>query len=169
MKCQKCSRTATEHITEIHQGAAHAELHFCDKHAREYLAQADLEPQASANSLMQFLAQTLGDAGPAPSRAEKECPMCGWSLEELQASGRLGCPHDWVEFCDELEDVLITLHGANQHVGKHPKSNQDTDLRTELIRLRRDMQQAVELEDYERASEIRDRIRDIEFSDESSE
>ena len=37
-----------------------------------------------------------------------------------------------------------------------------TDERTEVIRLRRDMQEAVEKEDYERASELRDEIQKFE-------
>jgi len=38
-------------------------------------------------------------------------------------------------------------------------------VRTQLIRLRREMKEAITEEDYERASELRDEIRHIEDSD----
>ncbi|MDG1873076.1 MAG: UvrB/UvrC motif-containing protein [Mariniblastus sp.] len=38
----------------------------------------------------------------------------------------------------------------------------DTESQTELIRLRRQMKEVVEQEDYEKASELRDQIRKIE-------
>ncbi len=36
MKCQKCEKMATFHITEL-TGAKPQECHFCEEHAREYL------------------------------------------------------------------------------------------------------------------------------------
>ena len=36
MKCQKCERPATFHITEL-EGGKHTELHLCEEHARGYL------------------------------------------------------------------------------------------------------------------------------------
>lgn len=38
----------------------------------------------------------------------------------------------------------------------------DAESQTELIRLRREMREVVEQEDYERATQIRDQIRKIE-------
>ena len=52
---------------------------------------------------------------------------------------------------------------SGSHVGKRPKRGaDDTELQTEMIRLRRVMKEAVENEDYEKASELRDRIRSLE-------
>jgi protein arginine kinase activator len=48
-------------------------------------------------------------------------------------------------------------------VGKRPKhSPPNTDRQTDLIRLRREMKDAINAEDYERASQLRDEIRQIE-------
>ena len=67
----------------------------------------------------------------------------------------------------------MSIHNATQHIGKRPKSGMDgTDRRTELIRLRRDMEAAVGREDYEQASTLRDEIHELSESmeaDESSE
>ena len=37
MKCQKCAKPATFHITDIERGKPR-EYHFCDEHARQHLA-----------------------------------------------------------------------------------------------------------------------------------
>ena len=57
----------------------------------------------------------------------------------------------------------MNVHGDNVHVGKRPKrGSEDTEMQTETIRLRREMKEAVENEDYEKASQLRDLIRTIE-------
>ena len=38
MKCQKCAKPATFHITDIIEKGKHREYHFCDEHARQHLA-----------------------------------------------------------------------------------------------------------------------------------
>jgi protein arginine kinase activator len=100
----------------------------------------------------------------------KECPICGISFYEFRQGGRLGCPHDYVFFGEDLDPLLINVHGDNQHVGKQPKRGiTDTESQTELIRLRRQMKEVVEQEDYEQASQIRDQIRQIEGEGPASE
>ena len=50
-----------------------------------------------------------------------------------------------------------------EHKGKRPKRSEvGNRLQTDLIRLRREMKEAVEEEDYEQASELRDQIQGIE-------
>ena len=64
---------------------------------------------------------------------------------------------------DELEPLLMNIHGETEHVGKCPAHSADGSAQqTELIRLRREMKEAVAEEDYERASRLRDDIRNIE-------
>ncbi len=57
MKCQKCERPATFHITEL-EGGKHTELHLCEEHARQYLTQGEGEPGA-APTIAGALAQQL--------------------------------------------------------------------------------------------------------------
>ena len=41
MRCQKCAKPATFHITDIVEKGKHREFHFCDEHARQHLAPPD--------------------------------------------------------------------------------------------------------------------------------
>jgi len=169
MKCQKCNRPATEHITEILEKGKVLQLHFCEKHAREYVAQVDL--QAAKNSTAWTQATASPEAAPQPPAVEipgldttKACPVCGLTLGDFRQKGRFGCPHDYEAFATELEDLLLAIHGASEHHGKRPRrgGSTGTSRRTQLIRLRQDMQQAIAAEDYELASQLRDRMKELE-------
>lgn len=171
MRCQKCEKPATFHITEL-TGGKPQELHLCEDHAREYLTQSSEEPTTTA--AMAALAQQIAKHMPVGQTAEELaqldqqcCPVCGITFYEFRNQGRLGCPHDYVCFEDQLEPLILNIHGENEHTGKTPKrSPNGSERRTQLIRLRREMKEAVADEDYERASKLRDQIRRIESAGE---
>lgn len=163
MKCQKCDRPATFHITELTSGKPQ-ELHLCEEHARDYLTQSD--PQGSGGpSLAGALAQQMAVGQTAEELArldQQACPICGIMFYEFRNKGRLGCPHDYVCFEKELATLLLNIHGSTDHTGKRPvRAAGSTDQYTALIRLRREMKEAVDDEDYERASKLRDEIRKL--------
>jgi len=92
--------------------------------------------------------------------------VCGITFYEFRHQGRLGCPNDYICFEEQLEQLVANIHGATAHTGKRPqKSAGNLDKQTQLIRLRRDLRDAVHAEDYERASVLRDRIRELEDDD----
>jgi protein arginine kinase activator len=163
MKCQKCDKPATFHITDLTAGEAQS-VHLCPQCAKGFL-QPD-EPVGNAPKITgiitkQFkLGQTARDLAELDSR---QCPVCGISFYEFRQTGRLGCPHDYEFFSEELQPLFHNVHGATRHSGKRPRrGNGDTRGKTELIRLRREMKEAVDREEYELASRIRDQIKSIE-------
>lgn len=164
MKCQQCNKTATFHITELTKGKPQ-ELHLCEDHARQYLTQNEEEP-AVAPSLAGVLAQQLAVGQTAEELArldQRACPVCGITFYEFRNQGRLGCPHDYVCFHAELDPLIVNIHGETEHVGKtSARFPEGTESRTQLIRLRREMKEAIDEEDYELASKLRDDIRKIE-------
>ena len=109
----------------------------------------------------------LGQTAQELARLDKQaCPVCGVTFYEFRQQGRLGCPHDYVSFENELEPLISNIHGAREHIGKRPKrAAKGTDRRTDLIRLRREMKEAVDAEEYERASKLRDEIQKFEQED----
>ncbi|QGJ71145.1 Nucleotide excision repair protein, with UvrB/UvrC motif [Planctomycetales bacterium 10988] len=136
-------------------------LHLCAEHARDYLETVDQMEAPSPSDLAEFASQ-MSLESPAEATQSVKCSVCGISFQEFRQSGRLGCPHDYEAFQKELEPLLLNVHGASEHQGKQPKRFPfDTGERTQLIVLRKEMASAVEKEDYERASELRDRIRDL--------
>ncbi len=168
MKCQHCNKPATFHITEL-TGGKPKEVHLCEEHAREYLSQSGSEP-SSAGSMAAVLAQQMaqqmavGQTADELAQLDKQaCATCGITFYEFRSQGRLGCPNDYASFQEQLEPLLMNIHGETSHTGKRPlRSAEGSAQRTQLIRLRRQMQEAIGQEQYERASELRDEIRRIE-------
>ena len=164
MKCQHCEKPATFHITEL-TGAEPQEVHLCEDHAQEFLSpQATDEAAAPSPPLggkkPQKVAQTAEELARLDQRT---CPKCGITFHEFRQQGRLGCPFDYEFFQRELEPLLVNIHGERQHVGKRPRSSSnDAQLLAELTRLRQEMREAVQREDYERASLLRDEIRRLD-------
>ncbi len=166
MKCQKCkNKAATFHITDLVEGET-SELHLCEDCAQSFLSPSSEEATDMMPAMAGLLAQHLAVGETAEDLArldERTCPVCGITFLEFRKQGRLGCPHDYIVFQKELEPLLINIHGETQHVGKVPKRCAGSAAeRTQLIRLRREMKEAVAVEDYERASQLRDEIRGIE-------
>lgn len=166
-KCKHCEKPATFHITELTEPDGPSMLHFCEEHARVYLSQESTE--APANALAGMLAKQLKLEQTAEELAEldrKTCPMCGITFAEFRQAGRLGCAYDYVCFQEDLEPLLTNIHGTKTHRGKRPtRSMGSPDRQHELIQLRREMQEAIGTEDYEKAGELRDKIREIEEAD----
>lgn len=164
MKCQYCEKPATFHITEL-TGPEPSEMHLCEEHARVYLTQSK-EPEPPEGGFGGALAQQMKVGQTAEDLArldQRACPVCGITFYEFRHAGRLGCPHDYVCFHRELEPLIMNIHGAVKHVGKQPRHGvPGTDHQTRLIQLRREMKEAVEQENYEQASALRDEIRRIE-------
>lgn len=166
MKCQHCDQSATVHITEL-TGGKTQEVHLCADHARQYLTQSEAETPAEPTLAGAMKAQmALGQTAEELAELDQQtCPVCGLAFFEFRNQGRLGCSHDYICFEKQLEPLIVNIHGVNEHTGKRPKRHADgTQRHTELIRLRRDMKEAVVREDYEKAKVIRDEIRRIEES-----
>jgi protein arginine kinase activator len=167
MKCQQCDKPATFHITEL-TGGKPQEVHLCEEHARQYLSSSANEASA-AGSMAAMLAQQMAVGQTAEELAQLDqqaCPVCGITFYEFRSQGRLGCPHDYVCFQTQLEPLIMNIHGELTHIGKQPhRSASGSEKRTQLIRLRRALKDAVDDENYELASKLRDEIRRTEKED----
>jgi protein arginine kinase activator len=168
MKCQRCEKPATFHITEL-TGPQPQEHHLCETCFKAHFVQAEEEPTSAEASLAGMLAKQLklGQAAEQLQELDKRaCPQCGITFYEFRNQGRLGCPHDYVHFRKELMPLIANIHGEVRHVGKRPQGSparsSNTDWQTVLIRLRREQREAIAKEHYEQAAKLRDEIEDIE-------
>jgi protein arginine kinase activator len=141
-------------------------VHLCESCAKNYLLQNDGGQPLPAPTIGSMLAKQLklGQAAEELAKLDQRaCPKCGITFYEFRNQGRLGCSHDYTFFERELTPLILNIHGEAKHVGKRPRAAaSSTDEETELIRLRREMEQSIKKEEYEQASQIRDKIRQIE-------
>ncbi len=163
MKCDNCNKPATVHLTEIRNGRK-IEKHLCENCA----AQQEGVPMNKAHTPINEL---LTNFVLAHSGLQKEvgqpCEHCGITWAEFRQSGLLGCEMDYQLFEKDLTPLLQRAHeGATHHVGKSPGYQGETGAsmrrQVNLTRLRKELQRAVETEDYERAASLRDQIRQAE-------
>lgn len=150
MKCQICESPATVHLTDI-VNKKKRELHLCTKCARERnLIPEPPGPQIDLKALLNVIAQPFPQSDAPP--VEEFCAICGLTLAEFKAEGRLGCEHDYEALRPALEPLLERIHRSLAHAGKAPRA----------VRVRewqKRMTAAVAAEDYEEAARLRDLIR----------
>ncbi len=159
MKCQKCHNQATLHITEILGEDQIEELHLCESCAHNHL----YEPSQKSSGVK--APPSTGEDLDEPAMLNRQCEVCGIKFVDFRNTGRLGCPHDYQEFKEELTPLLENIHGETRHCGKSPRRlPQSKQTQSELIKLRKQLLQAVNKEAYEEAAQLRDRIRQLEDS-----
>lgn len=95
------------------------------------------------------------------------CPQCGFTAADWKELGRLGCPDCYRTFGAAIRRQLPSLHGgAEVHWGKIPHCEGEAlaaACRQRVGRLREQLAAAVRREDYEQASDVRDRIHELEL------
>src|SRR6516162_11917350 len=106
LKCHKCGKQATYHITDVISEEQYQEFHLCDECYRKYFCEP--QGQTMAPKSESGLAEESEEAN---LLNQKECSICGIKFVEFRNSGRLGCPHDYQEFREELAPLLENIHG----------------------------------------------------------
>jgi len=157
MKCEKCNKPATVHLTEV-VGGEKLEKHLCEDCAA--LEGITFKADIPISQLLEdFVLHATGE-----DTAELACDVCGMTFKEFREQGLLGCPHDY----DAFERTLVPMlrraqEGATEHVGKVPHRAGDEEKKhIAVLRLRAELKAAISAEDYERAAAIRDQIKEYE-------
>ncbi len=163
MKCQSCGeREANVHLTRIINDRKQ-ELHLCSECA-EKTGQLNFsgDPFSFKQLLSGILKPEMLDAKTAPA-AEKACSSCGLSYQKFVESGLFGCGDCYDNFSDQVEYILRKVQGGNKHQGKTPREHsEESGIPARIAELRSEMEEAVEIEDFERAAELRDQIEELE-------
>lgn len=92
-----------------------------------------------------------------------ECPECGCTQTQFEKTGRFGCSYCYTTFRFFIPGLLGKMHSGTSHFGKIPSKFRSPGLMQERMgRLREEMDRAVQKENYEEASRIRDEIQSID-------
>ena len=170
MLCEKCNqKKATVLYRESINGRARA-LRLCGE-CTEAMEQAgeleDISAAVAGIASPCFLADVSGF--PVPLRLSGDgtgtcrCPLCGATAGEISATGRVGCASCYTFFSAELADVIRTAHGGNVHTGRVSAGYRARRERVErLAERKRQLREAVDCEDFEKAAGLRDEIHALE-------
>jgi protein arginine kinase activator len=140
-------------------GGTFRELHLCGTCAEKEKS-GHVKAQVTVEQLVKgIIAAYAGEQ--VGELAKLTCPYCGTKYMEFRSKGRLGCPAEYDVFRKGLWPMLERIHGCTEHKGKAPVCGAGaTGPKADLIRLRRELRDAIAREDYELAAHLRDQIRD---------
>jgi protein arginine kinase activator len=157
MLCDNCgTEPAKVHYKEMKDNQV-TEFHLCERCAREKGIQ--LPGKDSSFSIPNMLAGMTEEV----TAGVASCRTCGLSYREFRDSGRLGCPDCYEAFREQLKPLLRRIHGSNAHMGKSPEKSQGTfEKKREIESLKAELNRAIESEDFEKAAELRDKIKGLE-------
>ncbi|MDY4743096.1 MAG: UvrB/UvrC motif-containing protein [Lachnospira sp.] len=183
MLCENCHQNeASIHYTEIINGVKR-EHYLCMECARK-LNFSGLGDMSDTEFPFVRLLTGLLSAGGGGKELEDSpmmhvcCPGCGMSFDEFTMVGKFGCAECYGVFAPLIEDNMKRIHGDSVHRGKKYKSgsgdmpvsgerndntlaimkDENDDPVETLKELNRKLREAVEIENFEEAAKLRDKI-----------
>ncbi len=165
MLCQECKeKKATVHLTKVVNGKKE-EYFLCEECARAKGEWGFLTEPVSLHSFLSGLLSSFeSQVQPKSSLVTSlQCEKCGLSFEDFKKIGRFGCSSCYDTFSVQLTPLLQRIHGQGVHRGKVPRRTGGLiRKRKEVEDLRRQMDEAVQAEQFEEAARLRDEIRSLE-------
>ena len=166
MICQACGeRPATTHIKTIVNGEL-SELSLCSECAQK-MGYDDLLTNLGFN-FGSLLGSFFGNDADDSSDSMR-CKGCGSSFEDIAQSGKVGCAECYHTFYDRLIPSIQRIHGNTKHCGKNPNVNPQSECtaiakkpQNELEILREQLKQAIDVQNFEQAAVLRDKIKELE-------
>lgn len=160
MKCENCGKNeASVHLTQIRDDKK-VQLNLCKECARKkgFGNPLDDVPFPLAEFLAGMVKEGVAEKG--GKVADLECPGCGMEFVEFSKIGRFGCGRCYKAFEKPLENLLRRIHGSTIHRGRTPRSRSGAMAPlAEEVRLKEELRQAIEEENFEEAAALRDRLR----------
>lgn len=103
----------------------------------------------------------------SPSQKKvKRCNLCGSTFDDLVSSGKVGCTKCYEVFSEELAPSINRIHGSTKHIGKLSKKiKEESEKKKKISSLEQDMKAAIKSQEFERAAEIRDQLRELRNSE----
>lgn len=96
---------------------------------------------------------------------EKCCPECGMRFETIQKRGRVGCAGCYRAFENEISSMMLKIGGSARHIEENESFDTEiNETERHLIQLKGELAQAVSMENYELAAQLRDTINALQSS-----
>ena len=169
-KCFFCNKIGPVpyHVTEIEKGQVES-FDMCAKCVDEYTKELggnpvknppiDVSNIKTPEDLLSFISSV------SSKTSDKKPCKCGTTPEDIEQKGRFGCVNCYEHFKEFMESMVYPFHNADTHVGKTPRAQimrkieENPEEKMKLLKLR--YAKAIELEEYEKAAEINEEIKQL--------
>lgn len=165
MLCENCkTNIATTHIKQNINGQLSE--HMLCRDCAERMGFSGIMPGFGLD-FGSFLGGVFAGALPERS-ALTRCKMCGSSFADISDSGKLGCPECYAAFYQQLIPTVRRIHGNTAHVGKVPTKSEASvkpqNISDTIQVYKKELQEAIDKQDFENAARLRDIIKEAEAS-----
>lgn len=162
MLCDECGKkTATVHITKVENGKK-TDIHLCEQCA----VQKNVININTNFSISDLLTGILSAGSTSPVKVDiiqdVKCSVCGLTYNRFKETGKFGCSNCYKTFGERLNPLFKRVHGNTAHTGKIPeKAGGKIKVMREIEKLKQELETAVRNEEYEKAADLRDKIREF--------
>ena len=170
MLCEECNAHEAIYTVSVHIGEEITTRHLCED------CMARMNANIAAGHIKDLLSSILSAITGSGSEKEEKpveditCTRCGTTLAQFTKTGRLGCPACYEAFHEQLQPMLLQIHGRVQHAGRRPLPTVvEQQVRTRREQLSELMAQAIASEDFETAAQLRDQLRSLSAAKEVQE
>lgn len=130
------------YVTEISNNQATESAEMCVLCGSDFLAKnGGPESSPAASHMYEALTKLI-----------KGCPSCKHTLNDILATGKVGCGNCYTYYKQDLLPILEKCQGATKHVGKAPKKLKSVET------LELELKAAIKEENYEKAAIIKSEI-----------
>ncbi|MGB4610445.1 MAG: hypothetical protein WBH77_07455 [Saccharofermentanales bacterium] len=175
MLCDKCQKNEANISVQTMVNGVAKTYHLCSECAQKqglFQSGFDFENFPMANFLGKALfnfpfASLSNQPATIGTNIKKSvrCPGCGQDFSDLRKAGLFGCPECYTTFHDVIRSMLDQIHGGHIHdaaqVVPEKIEFEQTQPLTEIEKLRSELQKKIQLEQYEEAALLRDKIKDL--------
>lgn len=176
MKCQFCGKNPATNYMKIVMNGKLSEYALCAECAKNTGYVNLFYPLAiDFNSLMGGF---FGNTTPEMTDTVR-CPGCGSSFGEIAQIGKVGCAECYKTFRSRMMPFVQRMHGNTKHCGKnstsralqvHPESKMRVvdETQKKIDEKTKELQRAIEEQNFEHAAEIRDEIKALKGEENQS-
>jgi protein arginine kinase activator len=160
--CDDCrERDAVVNYTAVKDNTV-VQLHLCEQCASERGVETTVSTLPK-HPLGEFLSQVQQQLAVTPADGAK-CSFCGTTMADFRSTGRWGCARCYGQFEEGIRELLRRVHGHARHIGKVYRAPRSETLERSAIlgELREKLRRAIDAEQFEKAAELRDRIKGME-------
>ncbi len=172
MLCDVCKKNeATVHITKITNGTQE-EFNICEKCAKEkgefnFSGQLDFSSPFTFQNILTGIMDYIGNSNQTQLNFDCSCKNCGITFSDFKKRGLVGCSDCYKNFTATLVPVIKRVQGNLEHTGKIPKkAGKNIIGKRKLLKLKENLKEAIATEEYEKAAQIRDMIKELQKTQE---
>jgi len=162
MICQECNLNEATVTLNTNINGVKSTRHLCSSCAAKYgIGQVS----GIGEMFSGLFGNVLGMFSEAPQ--ELSCKGCGYTLSQYNRTGLLGCEQCYDSFRQQLLPFIKRVHGNVVNKPDEIKPDSKQEQQDEISKLKKELQEAVQAEEYEKAAQLRDRIKLMEKEEEA--